>query len=140
MTAATYTISTHLDHLKEFIKKLEEYKEMVDKKRFLTDQMAQDAIIKTLEQIAESIINISTMLIAQFGFRKAENNEDLFTVLAEERIYPREFAEKIKGLGNFRNILVHNYIKINMDLVYENMEKGLPAFKSFAKFIAKFIE
>lgn len=140
MTAAQYTISTHLDHLKEFIKKLERYKVMIDKKRFLTDQMAQDAILKNLEQISEAIITISTMLIAQCGFRKAQDNEDLFVILAEEKIYPKSFAEEIKGLGGFRNILVHDYISINLDLVYQNLKSGLPIFKKFAKYIARFLQ
>ena len=137
---AKYTISTHLSHLKEFVKKLEQYTEMVDKKRFLTDQMSQDAVIKTLEQISEAIINISTMVIADLGFRKPESNEDLFVVLTEEKIYPREFAGKLKGLGTFRNILVHDYIEINLDLVYNNAIQGLPIFKKFTQYIAKLIK
>ena len=140
MTAARYTIVTHLEHLKQFIKKLEKYQEMVDKNQFLTNQMAQDAILKTLEQIAEAIITITTMVIAQHGFRKSENNEDLFVILAEEKIYPAEFAERIKGLGGFRNILVHDYINLNLELVYKNLQKGLPVFKKFARYIAGFVQ
>ena len=139
MTAAQYTLATHLDHLKQFIKKLEHYQEMVDKKRFLSDQMAQDAILKALEQITEATITIATMIIAQCGFRKAENNEELFVILAEEKIYPRKFAEQLKGIGGFRNILVHDYININLELVYRNLQKGLPLFKKFARYIARFL-
>jgi uncharacterized protein YutE (UPF0331/DUF86 family) len=139
MTAAEYTFVTHLDHLKQFIKKLELYQDMVDKKRFLTDPMAQDAILKALEQITEAMITIATMMIAQRGFRKAENNEDLFTILAEAKVYPAAFGEQLKGLGGFRNILVHDYININLELVYKNLKRGLPLFKTFARYIAKFI-
>lgn len=139
MTAAQYTFVAHLEHLKQFIKKLELYQNMVDKKRFLTDPMAQDAILKALEQVTEAMITIATMMIAQHGFRKAESNEDLFAILAEAKVYPVAFGERLKGLGGFRNILVHDYININLGLVYKNLKRGLPLFKTFARYIAKFI-
>lgn len=140
MTAAQYTLATHLDHLKEFIKKLENYKKMVDQKRFLTDQMAQDATLKTLEQIIEAMITIASMLIAHYGFRKAENNEEVFIILGEQKIYPKKFAERLQGIGGFRNILVHDYINLNLKLVYKNMQEGLPLFKAFARYIARFVK
>lgn len=139
MTAAHYTLSTHLDHLKEFIKKLETYQKIVDQKRFLTEQMAQDAILKTLEQICEAILTLATMLVAQYGLRKGESDEDLFEILAKEKVYPKKFAEELKGLSGFRNILVHDYISIDLKLVYKNLKKGLPIFKKFARYIAGFI-
>ena len=138
MTAAHYTLSTHLAHLKQFIQKLERYQKMVDRKSFLTDQMAQDAILKALEQVLEAIVTIATMLVAQHGFRKPENGDELFMILAEEKVYPRAFADHLKGLVGFRNILVHDYIGINLNLVYRNLKKGLLLFKKFARYVAKF--
>lgn len=139
MTAAQYTLSTHLEHLKQFIKKLESYEKLIGQKRFLTDQMAQDAILKALEQICEAMMTLATMIVAQYGFRKAEDHEELFDILAREKLYPKKFAEQLRGLGGFRNILVHDYININLGLVYKNLKKGLPIFKQFTRYVAKFI-
>ena len=140
MTAtAQYTISAHLDQLKELIKKLERYKKMIDKKRFLSDQMAQDALLRALEQVTEAVLTVATMLIAEFGFRKAQTKEDVFIILAEETVYPKKFAEDIKGLGGFRNILVHDYLDLDLDLVYKNLSEGLPVFKKFARYTAKYL-
>jgi len=40
----------------------------------------------------------------------------------------------------FRNLLVHNYASINLNLVYKFLQKKLPDFESFMKHIAKRLE
>lgn len=139
VSAAKYTISTHNNYLKQFIKQLEQYQNMVSKKRFLNDKMAQDAIIKALERVIEAMLTIGEMLIAENNFRKAGTKDEVFDVLAEEKIYPKSFAERLWGLGGFRNVLVHDYVDINFELVYKNLSKGLPIFKEYSRYISKYL-
>lgn len=139
MTAAKFTIDVHLRHLKNLLKQAEKYKNMVDRKRFLTDQMAQDAICRALQSMLEAGLTIGDMIIAENDLRKPEKNDDIFDILAEGKVYPRSFAEELWGAGGFRNILVHNYVDLNLNLVYDNLEKGIPTFKKYARYIAKFL-
>ncbi|MBU0880325.1 DUF86 domain-containing protein, partial [Patescibacteria group bacterium] len=140
MTVANYTLRTHQNILKENIKKLERYKKRFNKKAFLNDELVIDAICKALEETIEIMLTTGNMLIAQKGFRKPEKNDDVFDVLADEKIYSKNLANKLWGLGGFRNILVHNYITIDLNLVYDHLEKGIPAFKEYAKAVAKFLD
>jgi uncharacterized protein YutE (UPF0331/DUF86 family) len=39
----------------------------------------------------------------------------------------------MKGLGGFRNILVHGYLEIDPRQVCENLSKGLRVFPQFAQ-------
>ncbi|MCK5510043.1 DUF86 domain-containing protein [Candidatus Parcubacteria bacterium] len=139
MMVARFTINTHLKHLKELIKQAEKYKKMVDKKRFLTDQMAQDAICRTLQLMIEAGLTIGEMIISENNLRKPEKNDDIFDILAEGKVYPRSFAEELWGAGGFRNVLTHNYVNLNLNLVYDNLEKNIPIFKKYAQYIAKFL-
>ncbi len=136
---ARFTINTHLKQLKELIKQAEKYKKMVDKKRFLTDQMAQDAVCRVLQLTIEAGLTIGEMIIAENNLRRPEKNDDIFDILAEGKIYSRSFAEELWGVGGFRNILVHSYVNLNLDMVYDNLEKGIPTFKKYAQYIAKFL-
>ena len=139
MTVAKFTIDVHLRHLKNLLKQAEKYKNMVDRKRFLTDQMAQDAICRALQSILEASLTIGDMIIAENDLRKPEKNDDIFDILAEGKVYPRSFAEELWGAGGFRNVLVHNYVDLNFNLVYDNLEKGIPTFKKYARYIAKYL-
>lgn len=112
---------------------------MVDRKRFLNDQMAQDAILKTLEQVIEAMLTIGEMIIAEKGFRKAEYKEEIFEILAEGHVYLPAFARKLWGLAGFRNILVHDYVNIDLELVYRHLSQGLPIFKKYSRYIARYM-
>ncbi|MBU1420942.1 DUF86 domain-containing protein [Patescibacteria group bacterium] len=136
---AKYNITIHHSHLKESIKKLERYKKMFSRKTFLSDEVAMDAIRKALEETIEIMLTIGNMIIADNNFKKPERNDDIFDILANEKIYSRNLAEKLWGAGGFRNILAHQYIEINFDLVYDYLEQGIPVFKEYAKRVAKFI-
>ena len=101
--------------------------------------MAQDAICRALQSILEASLTIGDMIIAENDLRKPEKNDDIFDILAEGKVYPRSFAEELWGAGGFRNVLVHNYVDLNFNLVYDNLEKGIPAFKKYARYIAKYL-
>ena len=139
MTAAKYNIRVHHKHLRDSVKKLERYKKMFDRKAFLSDEVARDAICKALEETLEIMLTIGNMIIAQNDFRKPDKNGDIFDILAEEKVYPRGIADKLWGAGGFRNILAHDYVALDLDLVYDYLEKGIPIFKEYARSTAKFV-
>ena len=43
--------------------------------------------------------------------------------LGEAKIIPLDFAKKLVPLAGFRNILVHDYLDINWDEVYNNLHQ-----------------
>jgi uncharacterized protein YutE (UPF0331/DUF86 family) len=54
------------------------------------------------------------------------------------RHLPKELR-KASMIG-FRNLLVNDYASINLNLVYEFLQKKLPDFENFIKHIAKWLE
>ena len=140
MTAAKYKTGVHLEQLGKLIKQAEKYKLMVNRKKFLADQMAQDAVSRNLQQILEAMITIGEMIIAENGFRKPAEHNEVFDILGENKIYPKSFSDRLWKIGGFRNVLVHDYVSLNLDLVYDNLEKGIPIFKKYARYVAKFLE
>jgi uncharacterized protein YutE (UPF0331/DUF86 family) len=40
----------------------------------------------------------------------------------------------------FRNLLLHDYASIDLNLVYEFLQTKLPDFENFTKYIAKWLE
>ncbi|MBN2372409.1 DUF86 domain-containing protein [bacterium] len=44
-----------------------------------------------------------------------------------------ELFNKIKGLGGFRNILIREYIAIDIDEEYQNFQEALDVFKEFGR-------
>lgn len=134
---AKYTLDTHLSQLNNFIKELDELKKRIDKKKFFSDKMIQAFAERKLQLTIEAMLTIGEMIIAQKGSRKPIDNNDVFGILAEMGVYPKTFAQKLWGVGGFRNILVHNYIDLDLEKVYNHLVDGLSIFKKYAQYIAK---
>lgn len=64
---------------------------------------------------------------------------DAFEVLAHNEIIDNEMLEKLKNMIGFRNIAVHNYQKLNLDILQKVTENNLDDFSEFIYFINKVI-
>lgn len=64
---------------------------------------------------------------------------NIFIILAQNNIISKELAEKIKGMVRFRNILVHDYIDIDHEVVYNTLPNKLTDSEKFAQNIIDYI-
>ncbi|HCG98415.1 MAG TPA: hypothetical protein DE036_00970 [Actinobacteria bacterium] len=53
---------------------------------------------------------------------------------------PKEFAGQIRGIAGFRNILIHEYVEIDIEKVYEYLQKVPEQFDEFRSYIGKFLK
>jgi uncharacterized protein with HEPN domain len=95
----------YLIHVKECIERVQQYIKS-DKQRFLDDVMVQDAVLRNLQVMAESTQRISAELKA----RHAEVNW--------------------RRIAAFRNLLVHNYLGVNLERVWVITEQDVPDLKT----------
>jgi uncharacterized protein YutE (UPF0331/DUF86 family) len=93
-----------------------------------------------LQVAIECVIDIGNEIISSLQLKRPERYRDIPYILSEAKIIPKTFAEKIASMIGFRNLLVHDYASINLNLVYEFLQTKLPDFESFIKHIAKWLE
>lgn len=94
-----------LQHILESIAAIQEYAEGLSKEEFLGNQEKQDAITRRLEIIGEAVKNLSDDF-------KDEHPEIAW----------------YKAMG-IRNILIHHYFGIDLEIVWETVQKSIPEFK-----------
>lgn len=94
----------YLIHILECISRIELYTKD-GKETFLRDTMRQDAVLRNLQTLAESMQRLSVPL------------KDAHPEVAWERI------------AGFRNVLVHDYLGVNVARVWQIVEAGLPELK-----------
>jgi uncharacterized protein YutE (UPF0331/DUF86 family) len=58
--------------------------------------------------------------------------------LGEESILPYDFAQKFASIAGFRNILIYEYLNIDRDEVYKNLQK-MDQFYKFMDYIKKWL-
>ena len=102
--------------------KLEPFKSK-DKEEILQDPYLQDIIERNLEVSAQSVIDIANRIISIENLEKPLDYYDAIMRLGEAGILTLKFAKKLAPIAGFRNILVHDYLDINWDEVYNNLHQ-----------------
>lgn len=95
---------------------------------------------RCLEIAIECCLDIANHIISQEDFKRPDRYENVFEILVEHGILASDFAETLKGMARFRNLLVHEYLKIRLDKVYEKTQKNLNDFDRFANDIVNYLE
>ena len=98
----------YLQHILECITRVEEYTS-IGRDEFLASHMAQDATLRQLQVMAESTKRLS------------------------EDLKGRHPEIDWRALAGFRSVLVHDYLGIDMEQVYGNIQAQLPALKVAVK-------
>jgi uncharacterized protein with HEPN domain len=94
----------YLEHIPESIRRIEEYVS-TGRDSFFTSTMAQDAVIRNLQTLAESTKRIS------------RESQALGSGIPW------------KQLAGFRNLVAHEYLRIDLEFVWRIVSVDLPALK-----------
>ncbi len=93
----------------------------------------QDSIILNLERAAQASIDLSTHIIRIKGFGIPKTSRDVFTLLENNKTISAKISEQMKKMVGFRNIAVHDYQNISIDIVKSIIENNLSDFEYFIK-------
>jgi len=94
---------------------------------------------RSLHLAIEACLDIGRRLIAQGGFRYPEDNADVFRVLAEHGVVPPELLPNLIRMARFRNLIVHDYARLDDALVYGILKKQLGDFDAFARAVVEYL-
>jgi uncharacterized protein YutE (UPF0331/DUF86 family) len=100
----------------------------------------QTIVERKLQLSIQACIDIANYIIARKRLRVPDEEGNIFLVLAEEDIISRTLAERMKGMVNFRNILVHEYLEIDNEIVHRNLTQNLSDFNEFAQNIIRYLK
>jgi len=123
---------------------LEHYTEQLEKHRHVTAiELEQDldlawAVEHGLQLSIQVVLDIGTHILAEEGIIVDEYG-DVFSELTKLRVLPGEFARDIVGMAGLRNILVHEYGKVDMERVAAILQNRLDDFRQFARYVIKYL-
>jgi len=105
----------------------------------LIDDLDKAWIIQHGLQLSiQVLLDIGNHILAAEGVAVREY-ADIFHELARLKILPEEYAQSIKGMAGLRNLLVHEYAGIDMDIVSDILNNRLQDFSMFASHIADYL-
>ncbi len=97
------------------------------------------AVERGLHLGAEVIFDVGNhILSAQFGV-SAQDYEDILAQLEANAVIAPAVRDRLKGLGGFRNILVHGYLRVDPARVAEFLARAPEDFSAFAREIRQWL-
>jgi len=92
-----------------------------------------------LQLAIQALMDAVKIVIIETGGEKPEDNQEAISILYNQKIISEELAARLDGIVGFRNILVHEYGKINRRLVFRYLQKNVKDLEDFRKNIIKFL-
>lgn len=117
------------------LKALQKYSE----KEFVETPLIYSSAERFLQLSIEVLLDVCEHLIRDLDLRPAEDAADCFSVLSEAKILPEKFAQDLMAMARFRNLLVHDYLKLDRRKIYRYLHENLDAFSQFMRYLKKFL-
>ena len=114
---------------------LEEY--VGNKQNLVANQTKQDAIVLNLQRACETSIDLAMYVISRRRLGIPQDSRDAFTLLQTAGILPAELATRMQRMVGFRNVAVHEYTRLSLDVVQAIITKQLDDFRTFSSTVVK---
>lgn len=119
MNRGQQRLADYLAHIIEAVDRIEQYTKDITEPAFLTNRLVQDAVIRNLEIIGEASNNIEKRF-TEF----AASHSELPLALAYQ----------------MRNAVAHGYFKVDFEIVWTTIHKGLSGFRKLILAAAKSLD
>lgn len=128
-------LATRLERLREYLDILESVLQY-DQKRFVKDPFIHGTAERNLHLAIECLLDIGNHVISDRGYPKPENYADIFRILGERDVIPPSLLQELDGMAAFRNVLVHDYLRLDREKVYHITKDKLPTLRKLGEIFA----
>ena len=122
------------------IVQVEKYYALPSEIPFHENYLIQDAILLNLQRIGEMTIDISNYLIKKKKLGLPQDSANAFELLQRGGLISEEMMNRMKGMVGFRNIVVHEYQKLDLAIVVDVIEHHLYEPLEFANLALRILE
>jgi uncharacterized protein YutE (UPF0331/DUF86 family) len=108
-----------------------------DDRNLLDNQTRQDAIILNLQRACETSIDGAMHLVRVHRLGIPQETREAFDLLQAAGLLDRELSSRLKKMVGFRNVAIHEYQKLNLQIVRQIIVDHLDDFMAFARVLVQ---
>lgn len=97
------------------------------------------AMERRLQTSIETCIDIAFHIVSANSLGIAEHNKDAIILLGEKKIIDGKLANKLVIATDMRNVLVHGYGHIDLDIFYKAITEDIIDLREFVKQINNYL-
>ncbi len=131
-------IKKYAKDIRENIKLIREFTK-VSEKEFLKDKKLIFSVRYLLLECIEACAHICNHILVKNGKIVPAGYVECFKGLNKIGVFDKKFTEQLIKMAGFRNILVHQYFKVDNRKVYKYAKNNLKDFEKFLEGISKYL-
>lgn len=132
-------LSRKLSRLQEYVDALRTAED-IDRGKYRSDIRARAFVERYLHLAIEEVLDICNHLVSFERWREPTGYRDLFLILSEQGVIPRERLATFQNMASFRNMLVHRYERVDDEVVFGIFKRRLNDFDEFTALVAAWVD
>ncbi|BCE01187.1 type VII toxin-antitoxin system HepT family RNase toxin [Marinicellulosiphila megalodicopiae] len=105
--------------------------EFCDSEEFKMNFTKQDSVVLNLHRVCEASIDMANRYIRLHKLELVQSARDAFVILHKNHIIDQVLSENLQKMVGLRNIAVHDYQSLNIEIVKSIVNKHLVDFENF---------
>jgi len=124
-------IDSYLSQISEFSK--------ISANTYKNEWKTQRIVERTLQILIETCVDIANHIISDQGMRLPTGYADAFEVLKKAKVIAKKLGETMERMAKFRNVVVHQYEKVDPVIVVYILHNNLRDFEKYKKAIIRYL-
>jgi uncharacterized protein YutE (UPF0331/DUF86 family) len=112
-----------------------ELRTLVTVDRIKVDVKEERFAAHTLQLAIQWALDVCSHIVSDEKLGEPQTNQELFTLLERHGWLPAPLAANLRNMAGFRNILVHGYQNLNLDILIDALGNRLSDLIEFANAI-----
>jgi len=119
-----------LAELAEYVTQVSEYRDLTVE-RYRADWKTQRIVERTLQIAIEACLDVASHVLSDRGLRAPSTYAETFEILVQAGLMSPDLGRVMVEMTGFRNVVVHEYTRIDADVVIRILRKNLEDFRRF---------
>jgi uncharacterized protein YutE (UPF0331/DUF86 family) len=112
--------------------------EFTDETEFKSSFTKQDSVVLNIQRACEAAIDIANHITKKNNLGIPQSARDSFDLICTAKVISATQAENLKRMVGLRNIAVHDYQSLNIDIVIAVITQHLGEFDEFCAQVLSF--
>ena len=98
----------------------------------------RDIVLHNLQHAIQGSLDLASHLVADARWEIPATQAELFQRLSDHRVLSLDLATRMKKMVGFRNLIVHEYIKIKLEMVIEVLNQSTKDLDQFCREVIRY--
>lgn len=134
------TINMKIKELQQNIILLKSIAININEDNIKEDMLRYWGIERGVQISIECVLDISNIIISTLDIDKPDTYREAILILGKNKILSQKFSKEIANMVSFRNILVHDYMRVDEKIMVDILHNHLYDFANFIKYINEWIK